>query len=32
MNEKEKLIEAITKLLPDASFAVLKFIYYYLIR
>ena len=32
MNDRTILIEAITNLLPLASFAVLEFIYYYLIK
>ena len=32
MNDKAILIEAITNLLPLASWPVLEFIYYYLIR
>ena len=32
MNDKTILIDAIIKLLPLASFSVLEFVYYYLIR
>ena len=32
MNEKEKMIAEIEKLLPDASWAVLEFVFYYLLK
>ncbi len=32
MNDKQKLIEEIEKLLPKAPWSVLRFVYYYLIR
>lgn len=32
MSDNEKLIKEIEKLLPDAEWSVLKFIYFYLIR
>lgn len=32
MNENQKLIDAITEVLPNATLEELRFVYYYLIR
>lgn len=32
MNDKKKLIEEIEKMLPEAPWPVLRFVYFYLIR